>query len=581
MDPCNIYTIDAVSKTSISVPAPVAGTTPIFVTFVIDESGSMATEALVGSESTGQCNLGVVCTAVAASMSVMPETTYAGVVMFSDRATLLSPIVQMTPMNKGGIKTALMQRHPTSSTNLEAGVKMAIDMEREKFAVHSNKAKYIIIVLTDGQPDTARASTGENYGAFFKNYSSQFGFTPEIITCGFGYNVNVDLLVDISKIMNGHFSFIPTPDMVATNFVNMMAQIISQESAPVIDAMVDSYRIDFINKCTDLCRLANMGDGDGALAIIRSMSSRIRDSLTTMPDGFSKEVLIGILKDIEGEVALALSDLKKNYNVWGRGYIPSLARAHELKFCANFKDHGLQNYAGPLFKTIQTSAASIFKSELTDAISRMASTPRSAYYAPVSAAAISGLYNPSGGCFDGNCLVTMADGTTKPAMDIVRGDMILSFSGVAAEVYEIVRTLVSSTAQAVVFKSGLRITAWHPIFMNGHWIFPDNAPEHKKQMSGTTAMCGLSLVYSFAVRGQNNAHGMQVDDVFVATLGHGVSNDPVLSHPFYGTNKVLDAISNMYNTAFEKYQPEPIIGSGIWYWSYDENGAPNGILENP
>ena len=38
------------------------------------------------------------------------------------------------------------------------------------------------------------------------------------------------------------------------------------------------------------------------------------------------------------------------YKKWGQHYLPSLANAHMLQMCNNFKDPGIQFYGGALFK---------------------------------------------------------------------------------------------------------------------------------------------------------------------------------------------------------------------------------------
>ena len=602
-DPTNPTPSAPARRSSGGEPAPaVDGAEPLYVVFVIDESGSMDETATVRvgntHESTGQRVLGVVCTSVVAAMAVMPRDTLAGVVLFASGATRLSPIVPMTPENKATIKAALMVRQPSGSTNLEEGVRTAIDMLAEKRAGSGPKARFVAIVLTDGQPDAPLAGCGEAYGSFFRAYAARAGIRPEIYTCGFGYAVQVDLLVEIAKLNNGHFASIPTPQMVGTNFVNLMSQLLANESAPELDADADRLRLDFVSNAPEICRLARLGDGDGALALVRGLSMRIRAALAGRPVGLSNELLTGLLKDVEGEVAMALSDLGKNFALWGRGYIPSLARAHELKICANFKDPGLQPYAGPRFRAFQASAAEVFRAELADAISKMASAPAPSCRAGgaagararggggrhyrVSAAAISSLYDPSGGCFDGDCIVSMADGSTKPAKLVARGDVVRALGGAAARVVEIVRTRVSKIAEAVSFNSGLKITGWHPVNIEGRWVFPNRAPPSAIASAGTTAMVGLNVVYSFAVRGlageaPSAVHGMEVNGMLVATLGHEVEGDDVLSHSLYGTKKVLDAIGAMRAAAAAAGLPEPIVGDGEWAWAYDDTRTPVGI----
>lgn len=49
-----------------------------------------------------------------------------------------------------------------------------------------------------------------------------------------------------------------------------------------------------------------------------------------------------IAQDLSGQVKEAL--LKEYYDKWGKHYLPSIARAHLLQQCNNFKDPGVQYY---------------------------------------------------------------------------------------------------------------------------------------------------------------------------------------------------------------------------------------------
>merc|ERR1711998_514873 len=69
----------------------------------------------------------------------------------------------------------------------------------------------------------------------------------------------------------------------------------------------------------------------------------------------------GLIKDLEGQISEATSRVDW-YTKWGKHYLPSLKRAHELQQCNNFKDPGIQDYAGALFSTIRDRADDIFNS---------------------------------------------------------------------------------------------------------------------------------------------------------------------------------------------------------------------------
>jgi hypothetical protein len=68
-----------------------------------------------------------------------------------------------------------------------------------------------------------------------------------------------------------------------------------------------------------------------------------------------------LLEDLEGQVTEALSR-DDWYRKWGQHYLPSLARAHQLQMCNNFKDPGVQGYGGKLFAELRDEADDLFVS---------------------------------------------------------------------------------------------------------------------------------------------------------------------------------------------------------------------------
>jgi len=99
----------------------------------------------------------------------------------------------------------------------------------------------------------------------------------------------------------------------------------------------------------------------------------------------------------------------------------------------------------------------------------------------ISAHAFSGAFNNAhGGCFASGTLILMADGTSLPIDRLRKGDKVRvpaassetggSHSVCSAEVVCMVRHSDVRTVRLPV--SGLRITPWHPIRIDGHWAFP-------------------------------------------------------------------------------------------------------------
>ena len=55
----------------------------------------------------------------------------------------------------------------------------------------------------------------------------------------------------------------------------------------------------------------------------------------------SSKLLVELLKDLTGQITEATSRADW-WKKWGRHFLPSLGRAHQLQQCNNFKDPGVQ-----------------------------------------------------------------------------------------------------------------------------------------------------------------------------------------------------------------------------------------------
>ena len=251
--------------------------------------------------------------------------------------------------------------------------------------------------------------------------------------------------------------------------------------------------------------------------------------------------LEGLLRDFDGQITEATSRMDW-WNKWGKHYLPSLQRAHELQQCNNFKDPGIQHYCGRLFNDIRDIADNIFNS-LPAPVSARPTSSRSSYgassttsYTP--APSMSTFNSASAPCFHGNCSVLMANKESKRVSDVCKGDIVQLATG-EAQVVCVVKTVMSAAATDLVqLPQGLVVTAWHPVRVDGVWTFPCQV----EGRSVHTAAC--DAVFSFVVKNVDGdekvTSGMMIDGVECITLGHAVTNDPVASHPYFGSIKVVE-----------------------------------------
>jgi hypothetical protein len=232
-----------------------------------------------------------------------------------------------------------------------------------------------------------------------------------------------------------------------------------------------------------------------------------------------------LLKDMEGQVAEATS--RDDYwTKWGKHYLPSLCRAHQLQQANNFKDPGVQVYGGDLFQKLRDLADAVFL-KLPPPKPTIKKRDGSAHQQMHSMAA----YNNSAAvCFSPESLVLLADGVTWRRCDAMRaGDVV--FGG--ARVLCVVKTHSLNGQQALVRLSPtMRVTPWHPVEWQGKWNFPIH--------------CGASVVepceatYNFVLDRQ---HSMTIGGVTCVTLGHGLvdeSSGDVRASAYWGRDVLSD-----------------------------------------
>jgi len=261
------------------------------------------------------------------------------------------------------------------------------------------------------------------------------------------------------------------------------------------------------------------------------------------------ERLRDLNEDIEGQVKEACT--RQDYwSKWGRHYLPSLTRAHDLQQSNNFKDPGIQHYGGVLFNSVRDFADEAFSrlpppqgNPVKVSSSSSSSVQRSA--APAAPVNMAAFNNRDAGCVHGDCAVQMADGKLKKAKYLVRGDKLSNGSIVSG----VMKTICYNNEANLCQIKELLVTPYHPIKHNGKWTFPNDI------ISPQAVPC--EALYSFLLLGNNGrfCQSLKVSGLECIALGHGIENDPVASHPFFGTAKVVNSLE----IAKDWFRPDGVV----------------------
>jgi len=231
-------------------------------------------------------------------------------------------------------------------------------------------------------------------------------------------------------------------------------------------------------------------------------------------------------KDLSGQIMEAIEP--GAFQKWGKHFMPSIGMTHWRQNCNNFLDPGVQLYGGDTFQQTRDHLDDLFNNLKPPEPSRSSNSSSRVHNFSMSS------YNCSSGpCFTGDTLVQMSDGTTKPCSDIQKGDSVATTKG-PVEMRCVLKTPCKKVY--IIEYKGLQVTQWHPIKVKGSWSFPLYFGETKEITDVDIFSFLLEPGYEDMLMG---------DSVPCITFAHGIEDDPVATHPFYGTDKVVEAMKRM------------------------------------
>jgi hypothetical protein len=555
-------------------------------------------------ESHGLNYLDVVIHATRTIVALLSPQDRMSIITFNSNSKTIFKPQFMTDHAKADANAELDKVGYGGTTKMLGGINLGLDtMDRLQ---NKEGRLQSLFLFTDGMPDESPAEFETNLNRRREKYPNK-RLPCTIEAFGFGYSMNSKLLDTISQIGYGHYSFIPDSGMVGTVFVNSVSNLLvsqatqchlrlsrtsskkpSQDDVTIqlpticnqqpftymfdiseVSQLLTADTIYYTLSFNDVTNGYSTVEGvvsSGSVSPELEMFSSSIDGLTfdqllmysnlhtSFIEGLAKclqlsntdasqgvldsldalfesgDDVISLSKLLQGTVAELRDQVSKAllnpdwFQKWGRHYLLSLKAAHFGHCCNNFKDPGLQSFGGPLFQTIRDEADDIF-------VSLPAPKPKSGTTRePVDMSTYHCAY---GGCFTGGSIVAMHDGSSKRVDQVMVGDSVLTAEGTAASVKLVVEiTAVHGKMDLVTLNDGLHITPFHPVVHNGEWVFPCTL------VSPITTEC--ERVFDFVL---DQDHSMVIGDVACVTLAHGKTDNDVVAHEFFGTERVLGALS--------------------------------------
>lgn len=562
-EPVTVTTRTHAGMTQVTLWTPDGEAAPLDVAFVIDISGSMATEVSSG-ESDGFSILDVVKHAILTCLEGFRPQDKVSLVVYSTEARVLMPSRCMDAGGKACIKIKLAGMDAENSTNIWDGLRLGLEQLPRGGTV---------FLLTDGQPNRSPPR-----GEVHELKKALDGRDDIVVnTFGFGYNLNTALLLNLARVTQGSYSFIPGIGLVGTIFVHAMANLCTSttkhfrlaiETEGTVDLseaektswgyflpvgrITKGQSRDIFIECDKPITVTMLDVEVTALAERPAAADRQMvamgipecSKLAKIECDRARGYLNGLVgavtdpklqEDLNGQVREAIEP--ENYRRWGRHYLPSLALAHWTQTCNNFLDKGIQEYGGETFQkmrdTLDTAFNALPAPKPTHRAAVVSRARAAGRVAPDELESMRSYNMASGPCFAGACRVKMSDSSHKACQDIQKDDIVETRRG-PAKVVCVVKT-PCQTATLVKYGT-LMATPWHPVVHNGRWTFPKDLGE------ATEYPC--TAVFSFLL--EPGFQDMYIENVPCITLAHGIENDNVATHEFFGTPAVVSALQDHF-----------------------------------
>lgn len=557
------------------------------IIFVIDVSGSM--DDNVSTENYSLTKLDLVKHSVKTLINLMNSLHDVCVITFNDRINLIQSFINMTEDNKNKVISKIDGLRSGGSTNIWGGLELAL---KEIYNLKEDNINVNIALLTDGIPNI-NPSKGLIPTMISKMNELDIKHSYTISTFGFGYDIDSKLLNLISKHGSGSYGYIPDSSMVGTVFVNWVSNILStyitnsklivknekgnvlinnHTIGPIIFDQTRDILFNLNSKNFKFLKIeiivnnekifetelssVNVNDNSNNILshIIRNnIISTVNDAIEDVNKvKFVHELYNKINKCIvnnssnipytemeyiksffyDYEPTYQLRDLYKGGQIkeafsnityldkWGRHYLRSLMNAYNFQQCNNFKDPGVQVFAGNFFNQFRDKAEDIFNSIPLP-------TGTGGY---VNAR---DYMNSSVPCFKGNALIKTMSGYVE-AQNIVKGDIVVTSNGNKSKVVCTVKTKVKPDERFACLINNTYVTPYHPVILKGknEWKFPIDI---KKDV---IMIPDMEYVYNFVL---DEGHIIEFDCGLIScTMGHNFNDNSVITHPYFGSNKIIN-----------------------------------------
>lgn len=563
---------------------------------VLDASGSMSTSCDITSESCGMTRIDLTKYSARVIIESLKPGDKMGIVTFSSSAYELAPIRQINSEHDKKILIGALDRYTASgSTNIYDAVIKTISVISN--AIQPGEPVSVFL-LTDGEPTInppdmhnqgiAKSTLDALSNRLAPNITTQ---NITINTFGYGYSLLADLMVGLTQFggaKQGIFGFIPDSTMLGTVLINAMSRARYPKPAELSlgDITLCNQAANIISELCKYDSVSQMAQHE-LDAFIETLENPFPMDRTPLSDALLMDFKDNSDPNL-GQVYKAINP--EHYSKWGKYYLMGLSNAFQTRTCLNFKDNALQCFKTSALEQEQSRLSDIFITATPPVPTGGSSYSygRHSHSSPYAAVNMALYLNAAGGCFGPLTMVDLSNNTHCQITELKAGMRVKTDAGEDTVVC-VIKQPYTGTLYEV--DPCLFLTAWHPFKCGNGSIykFPckyERAHELPCKVTGYSGFtdlkdnCSTGFVYNIVLQNRGVIRSFYDDGsyeynyCYSATLGHSVTDDPVMAHPYYGTEAVINDLkatgqfeSGFINVKLFDVRRDPVTNlvSGITY----------------